>query len=807
MNNNNGSEKTREIPIKNEDNAKEEVLSFEEETAKPEFEDAVAVTKEEIKVDGKDKKKTDNSDTSEFYFDESEDENNAIDHKELNAADIGDTAREYYNANHSAEIDEKINAIAQNADEEFGFEETEEQDESQEAAPIKKKKESRKEKKNKRRGRVVSDDDIAMLTGAVQTEEEPAAEEQKSIFDEATNEFDSVPEENNVEQSPEETEDDELIALLGKKGVKKTDYLKKYSEMFTDELPCEEYTDRMQDEVVFKSLRNQAMFSVLSVILTAIVTIVCFYFELAAGTSAPHPSFFEVGRYSAVFAMSMLQLMCFGIMLNLDGVKRAFLGLRPSKSAPESVAAFVCIVCAIHAIVTAIVSGSAVVSGTFCSVGCLALLMLSLNSFAKAYTSFSSFCIVASKAPKYTTTAVEGESGEKEAFEKYLDADTQLFTVGKADFIKDFFKKVYAVPKANTKAFKIMAIVSAIALVVAVIRGFVAGNAYAGVTTFCAIIVVAVPFNILLATVLPYFVSACKAKKTQTAFIGEAACDFYDNAGVVSFDDTEVFPPKNVKVTSIKTYGENRIDKVILYMAKIFDKVKGPLSYVFANSVQNADDTLGETTVTELFADGICVKIADNDVLVGNGDFMKVNGIEIAEDNIDDSFVQSHGSIMYMAVNGSLAAKFYIKYTINKGFESILYSFYNSGICVGIKTLDPCITTELICSNLKGTNYPIAVIKMHREGQVMAEIADCTDSSVVTLTGSHNFLRGFISLDRLRNVYRSNTLISAVSALVGVVAASIVALSGVPLITSVLFGVLFQLAWCIPTVLFSVLSK
>ena len=39
------------------------------------------------------------------------------------------------------------------------------------------------------------------------------------------------------------------------------------------------------------------------------------------------------------------------------------------------------------------------------------------------------------------------------------------------------------------------------------------------------------------------------------------------------------------------------------------------------------------------------------------------------EDNIDETFVSSMGSIMYMAIDGVLAAKMYVKYAINKDFE------------------------------------------------------------------------------------------------------------------------------------------
>ena len=63
----------------------------------------------------------------------------------------------------------------------------------------------------------------------------------------------------------------------------------------------------------------------------------------------------------------------------------------------------------------------------------------------------------------------------------------------------------------------------------------------------------------------------------HSAILGEAAGDAFDNAAVLSFDDTEVFPPKAVKITNIKTYNDHRIDKIVVYMTAIFNKIGGPL--------------------------------------------------------------------------------------------------------------------------------------------------------------------------------------------------------------------------------------
>ena len=55
------------------------------------------------------------------------------------------------------------------------------------------------------------------------------------------------------------------------------------------------------------------------------------FFELASGTKLAHPAIFEAGKFGVTYVMCMLQLLFITVIFNLDGIKRAFRGLRPKK--------------------------------------------------------------------------------------------------------------------------------------------------------------------------------------------------------------------------------------------------------------------------------------------------------------------------------------------------------------------------------------------------------------------------------------------------------------------------------------------
>ncbi len=700
-------------------------------------------------------------------------------HQELNLSELEDSAKSYFNATHTSEIDEKINELCKLAD--SGFEDR--VIASDIPAPAVKKHDKQGKKKNKKaRKDVVSNDDIELLSSL---DKEPAV--------------------NGDANGETEPSDDEMLSAFGMKKYEQEEIEKRYSDIFTEDEPDAEYTDVHQDSIIIKELRGSCIKGFISVILTLIVTVLCGYFETAAGTAKSHPAIFEYGRYGVVFALSMLQLMFFAIIFNLDGVKRAFKGLVPSKMRPEGLTAITIVLCTLHTILSITLAGNNPGLVSYCTVGCLSLLFLSVNSFIKNYTCLTSFCIAASKKPKFSTTELDATSSEAGTFAKYLDPETAIFTVTKNSFIKDFFKKSSMSPKASRSCIKLALIGVAAGIVCGIISGFITSDIYRAVTVGFGVALAALPVNMLIATALPHLIYSLRASKTKTAFIGEAACDAYTEAGILSFDDTEVFPPRSVKVSSIRTYGDNRIDKVIIYMAKIFETLGGPLSFVFANSLQGTQDTVGSAQVIEHCSDGVRIKLDGKEILLGTSNFFRLFGISTPGDNIDESFLQSLGSIMYMSADGELAAKFYIKYTINAGFEDILKELYNAGICVGIKTFDPCINTSLVTGNLKGSNYPISVIK-----KVYDETSDVNDQgvgSIISLTGIHSFLGGFAALDKLRNLYRSNVIVGTVCALLSIIITSAVTLTGAVPTLSVSFFIVLQLVWCLPTIVFSALNK
>ncbi|MPM78428.1 hypothetical protein SDC9_125439 [bioreactor metagenome] len=281
-------------------------------------------------------------------------------------------------------------------------------------------------------------------------------------------------------------------------------------------------------------------------------------------------------------------------------------------------------------------------------------------------------------------------------------------------------------------------------------------------------VLMALPLGAVFVSVFPICALSKRAVKTETALIGLDSVEKYCNTAAVAFNDSEVFPSKGIKVTIVRAYGSHRIDKTILYAAKIFKKIGGPLATVFENSVSSiGGEITTDIEILEISPDGICAKIDGQEVFIGNKEYMLSYDFGYIKDQIDQVFENSVGRIMYMAIEDEIAAKFYIRYAISTGFEKLLRQLGSVGICASIRSCDPNIDNELLKHLLKKGDYPVGILKTP-EAAKTHPVSPREDSGIVCTSTTANMLRGFILADKIKQRISANTLVKFISLLLGV---------------------------------------
>lgn len=561
----------------------------------------------------------------------------------------------------------------------------------------------------------------------------------------------------------------------------------------------EEFTDPDLAEEMTESIKNRSVRTLACAVWSFLVMAVALYLDSACFTRLPHPAFLSTGRYGAVLILFDLQMLLIsGLLLGsnfISGFKSLFAG----KANSDSVTAVAMTVAALYEISLLFTSASDPGIMLFSSAGCLFGFLSAVSRYLDERRLYRSFRVVASKKPKFVAKRLGTDSSEFEALREHLPEEPDIFTVEKTKFVSGFMAASRK-PSKSTGAYNAAVW---IVLILAAIFGVynLSGGAASAFKGFALVCLFGLPACGVFALSVPIGKMSRKCAADESAILGAGAVDEYAGASVISFNDTELFPASKIRVTSIRTYGDTRIDRGILYAAMIFSKVGGPLSKVFAKSISSVYPEIpSDFDVLENTGDGICAKIDGKEIFVGNKDYMLSYDFGYVNEDIDEAFENSVGRIMYMAVQDRIAAKFYIRYAFNPRFERVMRALYRAGTCVSVKTCDPNIDDELIRSMMRNRSYPVGVLKTSG-ASLETPVSESAESGLVCSSSILNMLRAFICCAKAKKLISVNILVKFISLFVGVFAAAVLCLFGRMNSITSLFVMIYQLLWVLAVII------
>ena len=501
--------------------------------------------------------------------------------------------------------------------------------------------------------------------------------------------------------------------------------------------------------------------------------------------------------------------MCFSAICVLDSLVQGFWSALDRRFSPASCTLTVFTVCTLHAIITVILASSVKVN-MFCCMGCLSILALAVYNYLRASADDKAYRIASSVSNKYGAYELGTNSLECSPFASHINLEkAKVISVCKGSVYEGFVGRNDKRPEDEKKLGKMTFILAIIALLVGIFVAVfttdisISEKIYAGMTGLTIILVSSIPINTFFISALPKFIATKLGKSINATLIGQNASEEYKGLSVVAFEDTEVFLPKDVRISIIKTYGGMALDEAVIIMSKIYGKIGGPLSKIFTKIVDTKSQS-SEVKLVKVYPDAIEVNVDGRDVCLATASYLGANGIRIITDSADSSFEQSHGSILFMVCGGRILAKFYIKYSMNPSFEKTLRELHDANLCVGVKTLDPCINNDLVFGGLEKANYALSVIKGNSASDIPA-VKTKVSSGVIALGSVHNFLEMLLICERTGRNVKINNVIKIISAVM------CAALSALMMITNgsldITFCLIIQLFWLIPVAAVSYFNK
>jgi len=562
-----------------------------------------------------------------------------------------------------------------------------------------------------------------------------------------------------------------------------------------------EYLTPDEKEEFYENYRRKSRKALLSVLSSLIFTVLLFILE---SPSVKLPVFLSPGKYGILYLLADLQLLFLAGVCILDRLVKGAKSLFKWNPTKNSLSFLLFVISALQILLHLIVDRENEKLILFSSIAALCALVNAIAHFLDVRREGIAFRMAASSTKKYISEALSTDSDEHELFEKYLPEDPSMFSLSKTEFVQNFVATSKA-PSAFDEVYKIiLPLVLFTSVMFAVIANIMAGapTFSKALDNFTLAFMISTPIASFFTVSLPFFKGSLKMAKRGCAVIGESSLYECSTASVISFKDTDVFHEKGIKVTSVKTYGDARIDTAIFTAARVFNIAGGPLKGVFNRSIidPGSSGSADTDTVLQVSPSSILSIIDGQKIVLGTSVAMESIGLECPFDPVDDMFETSGGRIMYMATEGKLAAKFYIKYSIGKNFKALLDTFYDIGVCMSIKSSDPNLDTEFVTRLLKDKNYPIVVIKLDTSDTATLETEkEKAPTGILSNTSVSNLLRSFIWCDKCRRIITLNNLAKYIGIIISIIILVVCLLnsSSHEKITPAIVC-LYQLIWTLP---------
>ncbi len=599
--------------------------------------------------------------------------------------------------------------------------------------------------------------------------------------------------------------DEELDAAIGKESA---DMLRSNAESIVSEEetevekpkveevkePIKEFVSPTEIKGIFENYKSEYGKSAIRLFVLAAINIVLFFYENISIFGGKLFDVFNPEFYPIVHIMTGFQFLVIGFAVLYKDVIAGFKALIKKKATVESMLPVMLGVSAIYSVLACFFGAGNMIVGFNFPIA-LALLLYAIGKRLDLRREIMTFRVVSSKRSKFALEKLDIIDAELEtkAFDKYLPKQPDIFRINKTSFVDGYFRRTgeYSSVKSAINAFIPATL---IAFVFGIIVGaFVNGSIAAALSTGYAAFAFALPATAFFTFSLPMFRASKVCYDDGSAIVGEGALDEYTSASSISFDDREVFPTSGVKLRSIKVFGSGRLDTAIYYMASVYSCIGGPLSDVL--NVATADIGRSQNIdVISIDSDGIETVVDGHHLYAGKADYLRHNGYLPVTDPEDEEIEGGDICILFLVCDDEVVAKFYVRYRIDPEFEATLKNLYKSGICVGIKTVDPNINDEMLSTRIRLTKYPVRVLK-YDDLNDRSRGSDRTDSGIVSKKSVKALLRAFTLCDKTKHVTKTNLMIAALSIIGGIAITGAVAFLGsISGIVSV-YVALYQLFW------------
>ena len=368
----------------------------------------------------------------------------------------------------------------------------------------------------------------------------------------------------------------------------------------------------------------------------------------------------------------------------------------------------------------------------------------------------------------------------------------------KTKFFSHFLKNSYAQDCSELTSQIIAPLGFISSLVLFIVSMIISRDVGIGFTAFAASMCVCVPMANMLCVHLPVSRLCKLARQNGGMLVGYEAVDKFADTNAIMIEADDLFPKGTVELKGIKTFGEQRIDKVLLDAASLMTQVGGPLSEVFLEVIKNHEDILPHVeNVAYEDECGVIGWVSGRRILVGNRDLMNNYSVDVPAVQID----REHGhQLVYLAAGNEVVGAFVLAYHVSSEKKQEMQRMTKNGIGIIVKTTDPSVTSEFISRQFGIDIHAITVLSgplVHTYNELISKVEETSNAMFATKGKATCMMRVITACVREKSNISIVRLLQNVSVILGfVLVAFLVCFSGLKQI-STLAMVIYEVFWLI----------
>ena len=426
------------------------------------------------------------------------------------------------------------------------------------------------------------------------------------------------------------------------------------------------------------------------------------------------------------------------------------------------------------------------------SVCIFSMVMCIVGEYMQIMREINTFELISDERPKISLERVDisAEMIKKESFLK-----SNEFYIDNTNFVGRYFERSARRPEIYHTRYTLITLTMLVSLLVAVAAVVATRNFSHFVVALELSAVLCVPVQFVLLGAYQFYLVSKKLYKLDSAIIGETLADEYVGNNTIYLDDVEVFGNHGVKILGLEPYNNFNIIDVNYYFLSVFSAVNGPLKNAFGTTSEKLKLS-DNVKLINVFDGGIEAVVDDkNRILAGNAEFLASRGVALGRAAEDRNHERESTCSMFLSVNNALCAKLYLKYTVTHRFDAFSQDMAENRASVGIRTIDPNITEEMIAGLCEKAEDRIKVIRPTLNDLV--PIGRRSNSGVITAKNPHmiaKILAEGLKLKKINNLVNILWILYAIIGILVVIATSVFGIFGNIL---PIYVIAYQMLWTI----------